>query len=207
MQTAKTTPRGKLFVTGSAGYAYNEMVDERGSSVSNVLPQIHARYGVTEQLDVGVKVFLWGGGAVDTKINLISADSALAVSLLGGFAAAHDVLDQHKNAWLLHVPLIALASYTLWDRVTPYAAFGYGFYWILGRSGISKEHPDASPAARKGHGDGLLQLSSGVEVTLTRRVTAIAEYDYWHPVVDDPGDYFSFADNHMFFLGLGVRLF
>jgi opacity protein-like surface antigen len=200
LQTAKTTAQGSVDFTFAGGYVYNEMVDERGNAPTNFPQHIGVRYGVTEQMDVGGGLFLLAGAVADVKYNLVHNRSPLAVSVQGGLGAAANI-DPHDSVdgWLLHVPVTVRASYRLWDRLTPYAGLGYGFCWIFDRSADTQ--PGERYADRAGHGDGLLMVTAGLELALTRRFAVLVEYDLWTPVVDDPGDFYAFSDNHMAFVG------
>jgi hypothetical protein len=198
MQTAKTTPAGKVRVTLANGYLYNEMVDERGSGLTNFPAQLAARYGVTDTFDVGLQVFLGGGLAGDVKYNFLDADSDLALALQVGLGAARNWFIG-STGMVFQFPLRLIFSARLFGLVTPYAGLGYQAMFIYGYEG---DNPELDNVARDGFGDGLLTAHLGLELFSSRRVQLLVEYTYWHPVRDDPGDRFSFVDNHIVMAGL-----
>ena len=65
-------------------------------------------------------------------------------------------------AWILHVPLTVSASHNVRPWFIPYAAVGYGTYWVIG---YGDPTPGVSYAGRSYTGDGLLMLHAGVELT------------------------------------------
>ena len=52
------------------------------------------------------------------------------------------------------------------------------------------------------HGDGVLTVTAGLELFSRSPTRLLVEYSYFRPVLDDPGDGFAFADNHVFQVGL-----
>ena len=58
--------------------------------------------------------------------------------------------------------------------------------------------------AARGTGDGLLQLSIGVELLQTSHFAILAEYGHWFPLNDDPGDFYRFLPTNIF--GIALRL-
>lgn len=198
LQTAKTTPRGTLDITFGTGYLYNEMVAQRGTSPGNFIQAVNFRTGLTDNLDIGARLFFLTGALVDLKYNLMPKDSPLALSIQGGIGGGYDLLGDDE-AGALHVPLNVLLSYPLGRRVTPYMAAGYGFYWIFGRE--PQPRKGVQYAGRAGHGDGLLQLALGVELALTDGFALLLEYDLYKALVDDPGDGYAFSDSHLMQVG------
>jgi opacity protein-like surface antigen len=200
LQTARPVAEGELEVVVGAGVVYNDMVADRGLYPDNVPPQLALRYGVREDLDVGVALFMGGGGLVDGKLNLLPPAGRLALSVQAGFGAATNLgaATMPNTPTVLHLPLRLLGSWDL-PWVTPYAGAGYGFFWVFGYG-----NPEAGVqyADRAGHGDGLLMLTGGVEFFPRAAVQLLLEYGYWTQIVDDPGDFHSFADNHLISAGL-----
>jgi hypothetical protein len=45
-------------------------------------------------------------------------------------------------------------------------------------------------------------VSVGLEIFGGGERSYFLEYNWWTPVLDDPGDRFAFADNHIFLAGL-----
>lgn len=194
-QTARTLPPGEFRAIVAQGFVYTELTEEQGMSQLNFEPDFAVRVGVAERVDVGFQWFFVGGGLVDAKVNVLPLDSAFALAFRGGFGAAADVGRDAGSAWLLHVPLSVLASYT-YERVTPYVSFGYGFFWIFGRS-LTDPPENLVPEERRGYGDGVLRATGGLAIELTRRISLCLEYTYMPGVVDDPGDNYTFVDSHI----------
>ncbi len=198
LQTAKTTPKGTLDITLGTGFLYNEMVAERGASPGNFIQAINFRTGLTDNLDMGARLFFMTGALVDLKYNLMPKDSPLAVSLQGGLGGGYDVLGDDE-AGALHLPLNVLLSYQPSGKVTPYMAVGYGFYWIFGREPMPRE--GVQYAARAGHGDGLLQIAIGLKQAFNDEFALLLEYNLYKALVDDPGDGYAFTDSHLMQVG------
>ena len=201
-ESARTTPRGSMAMELSHTFALNENTDER-PFVYAWHPQLGFRAGVTDHLDLGFRFFMGAGGLLDAKYNFFGPDSSVALALQGGFGAAGDW--DESGAYTLHLPLRVLVSYLAWDRFEPFASVGYGFFWVFGRE---RTQPGVNYAERKGYGDGVLTLTVGARVVLYRRErsTAILSggYSFWWAAVDDPGDFFSFVNNH--FVGLAYTM-
>jgi hypothetical protein len=194
LQTARTTPKGSYEISAGLGYLHNELVPDRGMSLSNLPVQLGVRRGLRDDLDVGVQLFFGAGVLVDAKYNLMPPASRLALSLSGGVGGGYNL----GGGGVIHVPLRLLASYDLWHaRIRPYAAAGYGTFWVLG---YGEPEPSVRYAARKGHGDGVLALTAGV--SLGTQPTWAVEYSFWTQVLDDPGDFYSFVDNHILLAGV-----
>ncbi len=204
LQTAKTTPRGTLDMTVGGGFMTNEATEARGEYTGDNFPQfVGLRYGVTDQLDVGARLLTFTGLEADVKINLLDhrRDLALAVQAgLGGAASFYMFpMEPEYQGWFLHLPLKVLVSYRLFGRLTPYAALGYSFYWVFDRD--QGREAGEGYAERAGHGDGVLSVTAGVELAVTRTFAIMVEYDFFTPVVDDPGDFYSFVDSHLVLIG------
>jgi len=170
LQTAKTTPKGRVSFTFAGGYVQNEMVEERGVSLASFPQAAAVRYGVTHQLDVGAKLFLLAGGLADVKLNLIRNESPFALSLQAGFGGAANVEAKSSgidtDGWLLHLPISILASYRVHRRLTPYLGLGYGFCWVFGREPAHGPPAGTEYASRGGYGDGLLMVNVGLEIAV-----------------------------------------
>ncbi len=197
LQTARTTPAGELDFSLAAGYLHNHMIEIRDLGISNIPIGLGVRYGAGDHLDVGATVFMGLGLMPDVKYNFLPPDCPLALSLLAGFGAAYD---EFAGATTLHLPFRALVSYeTGGGAVTPYAGVSFGLYWIFGYGQAEEKTPDLAP--REGHGDGVLSLTAGLEFFSRNPVRLLVEYTYFKPVLDDPGDRYAFAENHIFLLG------
>lgn len=198
LQTARTTPEGELDFFLAAGYMHNEMIEVRGFGLSNLPVNFGARYGVSDHLDIGATVFMGAGLLPDVKYNFLPPDCPLALSLQAGFGAAHDVF---AGASVLHLPFRALVSYeTAGGAITPYAGVSFGLYWIFDYGEVDESTPNLAP--REGHGDGVLTVTAGLEFFSQSPTRLLLEYTYFRPVLNDPGDRFAFADNHIFQAGL-----
>jgi opacity protein-like surface antigen len=198
MQTGKTTAPGTWKTRFGGGYLHNEMVAERGRSITNYPVQIGWRYGVNEQTDVGAELLMGGGAQLDGKHNLRPSTDPLAVAVQAGAGAAH-VLG--TNAEIAQVPVRGIVSYDL-GEATPYLGLGLEVVWIFGYESDNPLPPGAMPVGRRGHGDGNLTASAGIDLTLGTNRHMLLELAYRRPVFDDPGDGFSFVDNFVFLFGL-----
>ncbi len=197
MQTAKTTEKGSVDITLGGGYLYNEMVENRGVAITNIPPYVGARFGVTNHMDLGASLFLGGGASVDTKYNFFGHGNPMALSIQAGASLAKDWFGSQSTIFM--IPIHLLASYSLAGGfITPYLGLGYNDVWIFGYQGDYNPQPGDKLADRAGYGDGLLQISVGLELFSNRRVQLLMEYDCYYPLVDDPGDRFSFVTNHLF---------
>lgn len=194
-QTAHTLPKGDLRVTISDAYLTNES----GRAIP-VLPQLAVRYGFTQRLDAGASLFLSTGALLDGKYNLRSPTADLALAIRAGAGWATEFL---SNGSVFHLPVSVLASYRF-GALEPYAAVGYGAYWVFGRRPPNFD-PDTRYAARTGTGDGNLLVSAGLEWKLGRVVSLLFDYTLLQPLLDDPGDSFSFVRNHQVGIGLGFQ--
>ena len=197
LQTARTTDPGRIQTSLGMGVLENDMMLERGVAPENLPVQVGVRVGVTEQLDLGAALLLGAGGMVDAKYNLLSRSRRLAVSLQAGVGGAANVVG--SSASIVHVPLRALVSRDLPAGVTPYGGVGYGCFWVFG---YGNPVPGVRYAARTGTGDGVLMVTAGLQLFSNRRVHLLLEYDFWEPVVDDPGDFYEVARSHIVLAGL-----
>ena len=197
LQTARTTPKGDWDITLAQGYLDNEMIEERGRAIQNYPSQLALRVGVRDNLDVGAQFFGGSGGLLDVKYNLMDPDEALALSIQAGIGGLTWAGQDYSHA--IHVPLKLLLSYDVPDTfVVPYGAVGYGTYWVYGYQGRVE---GVRYAEGRGHGDGVLMLTAGLEFQ-TGPVGLMIEYNFWTQVLDDPGDFYSFSDNHIIMTGV-----
>jgi opacity protein-like surface antigen len=198
MQTGKTTPPGTWKTRFGGGYIHNEMVAERGRTLTNYPLQIGWRRGLDEQTDMGIELLLGGGVQLDGTHNLRPSTDPLALAIQAGAGAAH-VLGTDTN--LAQIPVRGIASYDLGDA-TPYLGLGMEVVWIFGYESDLAPPPGAMPVGRKGHGDGNLTANVGVDFELGPHRHLMIELAYRTPVFDDPGDDFAFVDNFVFLLGV-----
>lgn len=203
LQTAQTLPPGEFRQSISAGLDRNFMVGTRGTMPGNLILQYAARIGVDDNVDMGVKMFFGLGALVDAKVRVINRER-LALSLLGGAGAAYDL---SSGGYVLHAPVLMLASYRVVDGFTPYGGAGYGAFWIFNYGSYAYVPPGSTPAPRAWHGDGVMMLHVGCEIGFFRRANILRsalllEYGYLRPIVEDPGDHYEFAANHLFLAGI-----
>lgn len=194
LQTARTVPRGQTQTTVAVSYLRN---DQPQFFVPYVPLDLMVRHGATDQIDFGARAFLGLGILGDVKWNLLPRDrrTALAVSVGAGGAAYPG---SYKGTEIVHVPVGVTASHAVTSWFTPYASIGYGAYWIFN---YADRDPTMTYAARTGTGDGLLMAHLGIELSGVSGRALLLEYTYARPVVDDPGDQFSFTTNHFFSIG------
>jgi hypothetical protein len=198
LQTARTVPAGQLRQTLSAGYDRNFMVDLRPTNPANLVLQYGARVGLGDNVDVGARLFFGLGALFDAKVQVVRR-ARLAVSVLGGAGGAYDA---ESSAEVVHAPFMLLASYHVAEWFAPYAAAGYGAFWIFNYGSERWLPPGSSAARRAWHGDGLMMLHAGLELGITQRTALLLEYGYLRPIVEDPGDHYEFAINHLFLAGV-----
>jgi len=204
-QTARTIPAGEVNFTVAQLYVGNENIEKReGVAMANFPQQVDMRIGLSDQLDLGVKFFFFFGLLADVKINFMPRDQDFALALHGGMGGAWvDPLLETSRPWVLHVPAGVIASYRFLNQLSPYLGLDYGFYWILGRKVYYHLDPGERFADRKGHGDGVMRFTLGLEWMLSDGFGLLVEYDVMVPVIDDPGDNFAFTTNHI--VGIGIR--
>lgn len=190
LQTARTTPRGETRTTIGASLVY---LGDRGFDVSGVpaLPlDLMVRHGATDRVDWGIRLLFGAGLLGDVKWNLLDPARATALSVSAGVGGAVD-----QAGGIVHVPVTVSASHSLRPWFTPYAAVGYGAYWVIG---YGDPIPGVSYAGRSYTGDGLLMLHAGLELSRATGRALLLEYSVGLPVVNDPGDFYGFATNHFF---------
>jgi hypothetical protein len=131
------------------------------------------------------------------------AQSPTGLALAGGLGAAMESgFESDLGAKVLHVPLTLTASRDFLPWLTPYAAIGYTTTWIFNYSSGNSPPPGTAFAPRSGTGDGLLMAHIGLELSRASGRALLLEYAYARPVVNDPGDFYSFTTNHFFSIGL-----
>ena len=196
LQTARTVARGQTQTTVAASVLHTS---DRGfgNGVPLVPLDLMVRHGATDRVDWGVRLFLGTGALGDVKWNLLAPERRTAIALSTGFGAAYtgrgageSSSTPQPSGATLHVPVIISASHAVLPWFTPYAAVGYGAYWIVG---YGQRDPARSYAPRSGTGDGLLTLHAGVELARASGRALLLEYTYARPVVSDPGDSYEFA--------------
>ncbi len=190
LQSARTTPRGETRTTIGESLVY---LGDRGFEVSGVpaIPlDLMVRHGATDRVDWGIRLLFGAGLLGDVKWNLLDPARATALSVSAGVGAAVD-----QAGGIFHVPVTVSASHSLRPWFTPYAAVGYGAYWVIG---YGDPIPGMTYAGRSYTGDGLLMLHAGLELSRATGRALLLEYSVGLPVVNDPGDFYGFATNHFF---------
>ena len=205
LQTARPTPRGKVDLAVGTGFVHNENISARDGSItfSNLPIIVNTRWGLSERVDLGVRWFFLMGMAADAKVNLMPYYHPFALSLSGGIGMAHD----RGYGPVLNIPVAVHASYDFPKGITPYAAVGYSAFWILQPKERSDEglNEGESYVDAKGYGSGLLTVNAGISLDLSKHVALLLEYNFMHQVVNDPGDTYTFIDNHIFLGGIRFR--
>jgi hypothetical protein len=196
-QTAHTQAPASVSFTPGVTQVFNRIDDEQGRGLAtNVGAQLGARVGLTERLDAGVGTFLATGVKLDAKLNVLGPLQKLAIApRLGGGRRWLE-----REIWMVEGG--AIASYRVVDWFEPYLGLTFANHWIE----PEPPRPDLPPdvVGRNGTGDGLLQLSLGVELVATRHFGVLAEYGHWFVLNDDPGDYYRFLPTNI--AGLAVRI-
>jgi hypothetical protein len=205
-QTARTTPPGEVHVTAAQLYVYNENTSQRADEsipLFSFPQELDLRVGLSDQMDLGAKLFLLWGILADTKVNLMPNRNDFALAIHGGLGAALvDPFAEEETASVVHLPLGVIASYRFFRQLSPYLSLDYGFYWIFERE-LEYRDPKKVYAKRRGYGDGVGRITAGLEWELGKRLAFLLEYDLLVPLIDDPGDNFAFVTNHI--VGIGVR--
>jgi hypothetical protein len=186
LQTARTVPDGETQTTLGASLVH---LGDRGFSPEGIpaVPlELMIRHGAGQRVDWGIRNFFGLGVLGDVKWSLLAPDRPTALSISAGLGAAFD------SGAVLHVPLVLTASHAVRPWLTPYAAVGYGSYWIVG---YGEPRAGVSYAPRRGTGDGLLMLHAGIEFARASGRAVLLEYSVALPIVDDPGDFYGFATN------------
>ncbi len=199
-QTAKTVSKGDYKIGLGVMYQGNT---ERELELLSFTPQADIRIGLHERVDLGIALFYAAGALVDAKVNVMPEEHPFALAFSGGLGGGVDAVN--PTTGIVHIPLKILASYDLGKGFSPYLGFTHGMWWILNRSKPDELKPDEGEtvAGWQGYGDGTIKITVGLEWKFIEKVALYLEYDYQHPVYDDPGDYYSFIPTH--FAGFGFR--
>ena len=204
-QTARTLKRGQFKITLADSYQMNNtrnIADVDGVMKFAFFPaNLDFRAGLSDHVDMGVKLFMLTGLLTDVKVNLMKPSNKFALSLGGGIGYAID-FGHDDLVHIINVPVSAIVSYTFLDALTPYFGLTYNIFWILGREADSNPEPGFEYVAQKGYGDHLLRFSTGAEWVFAKHFGIIGEYSLWVPIINDSGDNFKFVVNH--FVGLGM---
>jgi hypothetical protein len=195
-QTAHTQPPATVSVTPGVAQVFNRIDDQEGHGAeTNVGAQLGGRLGITERVDAGLGSFLLSGVKLDAKVNVLDPRQKLAVApRLGvGYRGGREV-------WLAEAG--AIASYRAADQFEPYLGLTFANHWIEPEPPQVPLPPNV--VGRSGMGDGLLQLSVGLELVGSRHFGVLVEYGHWFVLNDDPGDYYRFLPTNI--AGLALRI-
>ncbi len=195
-QTAHTQAPATVSVTAGATNVMNAIDDQAGRDLStNVGGQLGVRVGVADRVDVGLGSFFQTGGRADAKINVLDPRGRVAIApRLGvGYQWAHQIYMLEGGA---------IASVRAQEWLEPYLGLSFANHWIESYEALEPLPQNA--VGKSGSGDGLLQLSLGVELAASRYFAVLAEYGHWFVLNDDPGDHFRFVATNI--LGIAVRV-
>jgi hypothetical protein len=193
LQSARTTPPGETRTTIGGSVVH---LGDRGFHISGIpaLPlDVMVRHGATDRVDWGIRLFFGLGLLGDVKWSLLDPARATAVAVSAGAGAGGD-----PSGGVVHLPIAITASHSVRPWFTPYAAVGYGTYWIIG---YGDREPGVTYAGRSYTGDGLFMLHAGLELSRATGRALLLEYSVSVPVVNDPGDHYAFATNQFFSIG------
>jgi hypothetical protein len=127
LQTPRTVPEGELRFGALAGGA-GALSDDTGPGPRSAQFELSARYGLSERVDVGVKLYALGIEA-SLKWWMVRGPLDLAIAPAVSYASFDDRMGTQFNAFYAHLPL--LMGWNLSDRVTlsfgPKLMFGYQF--------------------------------------------------------------------------------
>ncbi len=127
LQTPRTVPEGELRFGALAGGA-GALSDEGGAGPRSAQFELSARYGLSERVDVGVKLYALGIEA-SLKWWMVRGPLDLAIAPAVSYASFDDQMGTQFNAFYAHLPL--LLGWNVSDRVTlsfgPKLMFGYQF--------------------------------------------------------------------------------
>ncbi|HKY38714.1 MAG TPA: hypothetical protein VJN18_22380 [Polyangiaceae bacterium] len=194
-QTAHTQAPATVSVTPGATYVSNAIDDQQGRGpLTNAGAQLGARVGITEHVDAGVGSFLLSGLKADVKVNVLGPHQNFAIAPRFGAGGRLG-----REIWMLEGG--AIASYLLFERFEPYLGLTFANHWIEPDPPLGPLPPNV--VGKSGTGDGLLQLSLGVELVATRHFAVLAEYGHWFVLHDDPGDFYRFLATNV--VGVAMR--
>ena len=197
-QTAHTQAPSSVSVTPGVAQVFNRIDDQNGrGQLTNLGAQVGGRLGLTDRVDVGLGSFLFGGVKADVKVNLLEPHERLALSprLGAGYR-----FGGNRAAGLLEGG--AIASYRLFDKLEPYFGLTFANHWIEPAPPPGPLPPNV--VGRRGSGDGVLQMSLGLQLEISQHVALLGEYGHWFPLNDDPGDFYAFVPTNI--AGLALRI-
>jgi hypothetical protein len=127
LQTPRTVPEGELRIAALAG-GEGAPSDEAHPGPSEAQFELSARYGLSDRVDVGVKLYALGV-EVGMKWLILRGGLDLAIAPAVSYASFDDRAGTSFNAFYAHLPI--LLGWNISDRVTlsfgPKLMFGYQF--------------------------------------------------------------------------------
>jgi len=127
LQTPRTVPEGELRFAALAGGA-GALSDEEGPGPRSAQFELSARYGLSDSVDVGVKLYSLGIEA-GVKWLMLRGPIDIAIAPAVSYASFDDQMGTSFNAFYAHLPL--MFGWNISDRVTlsfgPKLMFGYQF--------------------------------------------------------------------------------
>lgn len=195
-QTAHTQAPSTVSVTPGVARVLNRIDDRNGRNLAtNLGAQLGGRVGLTQRVDAGLGSFLAYGVKADVKVNLLERHQRLAIApRLGAGLRAGRTVGMLEGG--------AIASYRLFDRLEPYLGLSFANHWVSAERPQQPLPPNV--VGRSGTGDGLLQLSLGLELLLSDHVALLGEYGHWFPLNNDPGDFYTFVPTNI--AGVALRI-
>jgi len=127
LQTPRTVPEGELRFAALAGGA-GALSDDEGPGPRSAQFELSARYGLSDNVDVGVKLYSLGIEA-GVKWLMLRGPIDIAIAPAISYASFDDQMGTSFNAFYAHLPL--MFGWNISDRVTlsfgPKLMFGYQF--------------------------------------------------------------------------------
>ncbi len=200
MQTGHTEPAGKLGAVFGGTYLANKLSGVAGRTPETSVGAVIApRFGLADHVDVGLQPWMDPGGRADVKVDVLAPDNPLAFAPRAGVGYAQG--DQSHTIMGLAG---GIASYRATPWFEPYLGGTYADHWISRPADTSYVAPGESLVPANHTGDGLVELTAGAELRLSRSSGLLFEYNLWLPANNDPGDGYAFVTTHVFALGLHV---
>jgi len=203
-ETPRTLPKGHVSGNTGMSMVFNRSDAERGGvGLHNLAPQLGPlRVGVAPHVDVGLATLFGLGFRADVKVSPTRPTLPFAFAVRAGGGAAGDTSSRNLAMAFAGV----LASYTF-GVVEPYLGATFSNHWIYyGQAALPPGSlaPGERYASRQGYGDGLVELTVGLRVSVSTWGSVSFEYSRWQPAQDDPGDFYRFVANDIASLGLCV---
>ena len=198
MQTAKTVAPGSTRGAISEVLVNNDLgpsdTGTESRSWKPLGPQLDYRLGVTEHTDLGIGSFLIGL-RTDMKFNVAAPSARWGLAPRVGIGIGEDLGTGDVVAPFAGV----IGSWHPWTELSLYGGFNFTNYWITphDRPSWAEDQAGESEASSTGWGDGVMQLSAGLALSLRGDVSLIVEYGLLRPAQDNPRDYYRFVQSHL----------